>query len=138
MAKLKVIPDTDTFHFFNANPKCRRTGDCVVRAISSYLGRTWECVYVDLAYYGIEHGTAMDCPETYVGYLKQQGHTKLPMPRRDDNTRYTAAEFCKEIAKPGRVYLLSLAGHLTFVGVDRRIWDTWDCGGKSVGNYWVY
>lgn len=136
MAKLKVIPDNETFHWFNMNPKGRRTGDCVVRALSAFFGESWERIYFELAKLGIERCTAMDCPETYERYLSDRGLTKSKMPRRNDNTRYTAKEFCKEIAEPGHVYVLSLAGHLTYVGPDCKIWDIWDCGDKSVGNYW--
>lgn len=29
---MKTLPDTSSFHFHNANPKNRRTGDCVVQS----------------------------------------------------------------------------------------------------------
>ncbi len=134
--KKKIVPDTDTFHFSNLNPKGRSTGDCVVRAFAAFLNLSWEQVYTELAQFGLEHATAMNCPETYVKFLLSKGWEKEPMPRRSDRTKYTGREFCKELAKPGYVYILAMAGHLTFVGADSRIWDTWDCGEKSVGNVW--
>jgi hypothetical protein len=92
---------------------------------------------MDLSERGYCNGQMMNWPDNYIGYLKEEGYEKQRMPRRDDNTKYTAREFCQEIAKPGHYYVLSLANHLTFVGPDCRIWDTWDCGYKTVGNYWV-
>ena len=77
----------------------------------------------------------MDEPGCYATLLKGLGYEKQKMPRRADNTRYTATEFCKELADTDREYILSLAGHLTHVK-DRKIRDTWDCGCKRVGNYW--
>lgn len=35
-------PDTSVFHYFNANPKNKFGGDCVVRAITTALGQPWE------------------------------------------------------------------------------------------------
>lgn len=34
----KIPPETSTFHFHNENPKGRRTGDCVIRAIARATG----------------------------------------------------------------------------------------------------
>lgn len=137
MAKMKVIPDNETFHFHNENPKGRCTGDCVTRAISAFLEQTWKDTFMELAVYGCKRATDMDCPETYGPYLEMKGYEKQKMPRRFGGKRYTAAEFCKELAEPGKRYILSLAGHLTYIGPDCRIYDTWDCGAKCVGNYWV-
>lgn len=136
MAKMKREQDTATFHFSNVNPKGRKTGDCVVRAISAFLGESWEQVYRELAELGIKRGTAMDCPETYVKFLETRGFVKCPMPRHADGTRFTGREYCERLAVGGWVYILSMAGHLTFVNADGRIWDIWDCGEKSVGNVW--
>lgn len=136
MSKVKRIPDNETFHWFNANPKGRRTGDCVVRAISKFLCFSWERTYQELVDWGIEHATAMDCPETYEKFLLSLGWEKEAQPRKEDGKKYTASEFCKQIAKPGYVYILSLANHLTYIGPDNRIWDIWDCGEKCVGNFW--
>ena len=136
MGRLKVTPDTETYHFVNVNPKGRRTGDCVVRAISQFLGWTWERTYRELAEWGIEHATMLDCPEAYEKFLLSKGWEKERQPRNADGTKITVAEFCKKIAEPGTVYIVAMANHLTYIGPDCRINDIWDCGGKCVGNYW--
>ena len=136
MAKCKRKPDNETFHWVNVNPKGVRAGDCVIRAISAFLHWSWEKTYEMLAVRGMRTGYVINDDENYQSFLADKGFAKQKQPRRGDNTKYTASEFCKEIAKPGHIYVLRLANHLTFVGPDCKIWDTWDCGHKSVGNYW--
>ena len=137
MGRLKITPDNETYHWNNLKPKGRRTGDCVTRAIAAFLHQSWEQTYRDLAEFGIKHGTAMGCPETYEMFLKSKGFEKRPMPRRSWGAKFTVKEFCTEIAESGVAYVVSMANHLTFVGPDSRIHDIWDCGEKCVGNYWM-
>ena len=37
MRRQQKYPDTKTFHFYNANPYKRITGDCITRAITTAL-----------------------------------------------------------------------------------------------------
>lgn len=136
MAKCKKRPDHETFHWVNLNPKGNAAGDCVVRAICAFLHWDWEKTYKELAEHGLKTGYIINDDENYQTFLSAKGFEKKKMPKRGDGSKYTATEFCKEIAQPGHEYVLRLANHLTFVGPDCRIWDCWDCGYKSVGNYW--
>lgn len=136
MTRIKKLPDHETFHFFNLNPFGKRAGDCVIRAVSAFLQLGWETTYRELADNGIKNGYIVNDDENYQMYLAQKGYEKHKQPRKPNGNKYTAQEFCKEIAKPGHEYVLRLANHLTYVGPDRRIWDTWDCCYKTVGNYW--
>ena len=136
MSKIKKIPDNGTFHFSNLNPKGQRAGDCVIRAISAFMRWDWERTYRELAERGIKAGYIVNDDENYQSFLAEKGFEKHKQPRRGNCFKFTAAEFCKEIAEPGKTYLLRLAHHLTFVGPDCKIWDTWDCWFKTVGNYW--
>ena len=136
MSKCKRRSDTETFKFSNLNPKGQKTGDCVIRAVAAFLGWTWERTYRELAEWGMEHGWMLNSDENFESFLLAKAWEKERMPRRADNTRFTAKEFCQQIAEPGTVYLIRLAHHLSFIGPDCRIWDTWDCGRRSVGNFW--
>ena len=71
--------------------------------------------------------------------MEFKGWGKNPQPRKADGTKYTVAEFCTKLAKPGQRYLVSMAGHVVAV-VDCKAWDTWDCTDwrytRCVGNFW--
>lgn len=130
-------PETDVFCYYNANPKQRITFDCVIRAISAFTGDTWADTYRQMVEVAIKHAVSHDGKDGIKHYMNSKGYVMHKMPRRADNSRYTAAEFCREIAVAGNEYVLSLAGHLAYVDANQRVRDIWDCTGKSVGNYWV-
>lgn len=121
---------------FNANPKNKKTEDCVIRAISKGLNQKWEDTYLEMAKFCIKKGYMLNGKNGYKTYLKSKGYEMCKMPRREDRTRYTIKEFVEEIAEPNKTYIIKVANHLTLVqnGV---LYDTWDCSKKSVGNYWV-
>lgn len=136
MKRIQKYPETETFHYHNANPKGRIGGDCVIRAIAVFLGITWEQCFREMTEVALKHYALVDEPKTYVAYLQEKGFAKMPQPRKADNTKYTGKEFCEEIAKDGKRYVVSMANHLSLV-FNKKIWDIWDCTGKTVGNYWV-
>ena len=55
-SRREKYPDTKTFKFYNANPKEKFTGDCVVRAICTALGKPYEEVYRELLELCLENG----------------------------------------------------------------------------------
>lgn len=117
----------------NLNPKERKTGDCVVRAIAYATHKSWDDVYKGLCDIGFKMKRMPNEKQVYEKYLEEVGWLKFKQPRKLDFTKYTIDEFCKQFPKD--VYIVSMANHLTTVA-DREIIDTWDCGHKSVGNYW--
>ena len=137
MKRTDRFPETSTFHYFDANPADRITTDCVIRAVCMFTRKTWAETYRDLTEVGIENSIDGQDVKGVELYLAKYGWQKMKQPRKADGSKYTAREFCQQIAKAGSVYVLSLANHLTYVSETRQIWDIWDCGGKCVGNYWV-
>lgn len=121
---------------YNKNPKNKRTGDCVIRAISEATNNTWENVYMELAKLGIEQGLILNDTANWRKYLEILGYKQEKMPRRKDNTRYTVEEFCVELAELNKTYIVKVANHITLVR-NKNLYDTWDCSYKSVGNYWT-
>ena len=121
---------------YNANPKGRKTTDCVIRAICTALNISWKDCYISLVEFSIKQGLMCNDKRAYTTYLKAKGYEMQKMLRRKDNTRYTVKEFIDEIADPKAIYILSIANHLTTVK-DKALLDTWNCSRKSVGNYWV-
>ena len=107
--------------------------DCVVRAIASFFGKSWDEVYLALGEIGFELKDMPNSKQVYEKYLLQLDYTKMKMPRREDNTRYTVKEFVEELCQNA---IVSVANHLTCVK-DGKLIDSWDCSHKSVGNYFT-
>ena len=148
---IKKIPsDTMTFKFFNANPKDKRSGDCVLRAISTATGKTWDEVLDDLVAYAHKYKLMPNDPKCYGRYLEDLGFIKMPQPRKDDNTKYTGSEFCKRCSinyTHGETIVAHIGGHHTVAimptregdGINDRykVLDIWNSTNGAVGNYWI-
>lgn len=135
MTRANKYPETATFHYYNNNPKARIGGDCVARGVALFLNITWEECVREMTECGLKHGLVFNDRKTIDLYLKEKGYEKMKQPRRRDDTKYTVKEFCEELATKNKRYLVSVASHVTVV-LNNKVWDTWNCGWKSVGNYW--
>ena len=121
---------------YNANPKNKKTGDCVIRAISTALNQDYWKTLDEMVEVTKKTGYYMSYKNGFEAYLKSKGYEKQKMPKRPDNTRYTVEEFADELAMPCYNYILNVANHLTCLkGQD--LYDIWNCSRKSVGNYWI-
>lgn len=118
----------------NLNPTGKKYGDCVVRALMKANGKSWAETYSDLCAIGLEMYAMPNDKAVYEKYLEQNGWKKQKMPRFEDNSRYTVSEFSEE--NPKGTFVITVANHITTV-VDGILYDTWDCGHKSICNYWV-
>ena len=133
-SRQKKYPNTDTFEYYNANPKGKLTTDCVARAISTVLEQTWEYTVIYLAQFTIETGYDTHDPKGYGKYLESKGWTKQKQPRKTNNNKYTGKEFCK-IFKGTCVANIG-GGHVVCVR-DGKILDTWDSTEYTIGDYWT-
>ena len=97
MKRQDKYPETSTFHYYNANPKNRITGDCWARAICTALEIPYEQVVMEMA--EMQCKTGYDASELIGRYLKSKGWKKQSQPRKDDNTKYTVEEFCWQLQK---------------------------------------
>lgn len=121
---------------YNNNPKHKRTGDCVIRAIALACNLSWEKVYMDLAQLGCKKGFMINDNKNWQLYLKNLRYSKQKMPRKPNNKKYTVKEFADILADEDCTYIINIAKHLTVVK-NKKLFDTWDCSGKCVGNYWI-
>lgn len=146
MKRQDKYPETSTFHYHNANPYNRITTDCVVRAISTATKIPYNQVVMEMAELQCETGYDDGDTKLYDKYLQAKGFIKYKQPRKDDGTKYTGKEFCKEISK--RFELLGSkivanigGGHVVCIkdhdGMGHKVWDTWNSTGGCIGNYWV-
>lgn len=151
MRREEKYPDTETFHFYNANPKGKYTTDCVIRAISVATDIPYEAVLREMAEQQIRTGYDMSETKAIEKYLKTKGWRKQPQPRKEDNTKYTGEEFCQllsvnerkgfgnVIANIGGHHIVAIVPSCMGDGINDRfkVYDTWNSTGGCIGNYWI-
>lgn len=141
MKRQDKYPSTSTFRYYNANPKGKITGDCVVRAICTAMERPYNEVYRELFEFSIECGLMLNDTKCYEKYLESKGWYKQKQPRKYNGTKYTGKEFCKMAKEftldyPERI-IAHIGGHHIVAIVDGRVWDIWDSTDGCIGNYWT-
>lgn len=136
MKRQEKYQDTSTFHYYNANPKNKIGGDCVIRAICTALNQSWEQTVRELTEVGIKYGYIVDDPHTYKRYLKAKGWVMHKQPRKVDDTKYTGKEFC-ERARRYENYIAHIGGNHIVAIVDGKVNDIWDSTNGCIGNYWT-
>lgn len=133
-SRREKYPDTKTFKFYNANPKGKFTGDCVIRAICTALDKRYEEVYRELLELCLKNGYSIASKENYAKYLELQGWTKMKQPRKSNNTKYTGEEFCKIY---NGTYIANIGGNHVVCIKNGKVHDIWDSTDGCIGNYWV-
>ena len=138
-------PETKTFHFYNANPKNRITGDCVTRALCTALDIPYNQCVMEQAEIQCRTGYDNATAQGINYYLKDKGWAKNAQPRKDDGTKYTGKEWCEKISKDkrfkGKSIVANIGGHHTVCikEIDGRfkVFDHWNSTDGCIGNYWV-
>ena len=144
-------PDTDTFQYYNANPRNKVTSDCVIRALCTAMHKPYTEVVMELAHMQCE--TGYDDGDTVLinKYLEKNGWKKCKQPRKADNTKYTGKEFCRKLAHPSyseeldtlpgdyncQSVIANIGGHHIVAIVGFKVHDIWDSTYKTIGNVWV-
>ena len=130
-----TISLTTPYHYYNCNPQRRLTDDCVIRAISSATGDSWEQTMKELAEYSIKTGYMLNTPECYGKYLKDKGFVKQKQPIYSNNTKMRFKDCVKKF--DGHAVCHCGQGHVTYVA-DNSVWDIWDTSDEVVGIYFVH
>lgn len=123
------------FYKQNINPKNKRTGDCVIRALAGASGKPYKQVAQELFDLWMQTGYCFNDKHTYEKWLEQNGFVKMKQPRKWDNTKYLVSEI-DELIGSEDVVVISVANHLTYVE-DDAVFDLWDCRKKTIGNYYI-
>lgn len=121
------------FIFTNPNPTKKLVGDCTIRAISIFLQKSWDDIYMDLAILGLCMGDMPSSNGVWSTYLRQNGGARRILPN-DCPFCYTVKDFCRE--NPIGIFLLTTGSHVVTV-IDGNYYDTWDSGDEIIINYWV-
>lgn len=143
-------PDTETFHYYNCNPKNKIASDCVVRAIATATGISWEDTLQALTDLSKKTGYMVNEKKCYGRYLESLGWVKLKRPRKPDGTVYTGNDFCYTLTHPTYSEELQLGvdfdinrivahmgTHHVVAIISGQIWDTWNSSSGTVGIIWV-
>jgi len=112
----------------NNNPKDRHVNDCVIRAIATVMGKSWDDIYLELMVYGFY---AKDLPNenTIWGqYLVDHGFVRKTLPDTCPFC-YTVRDFARDHDKG--VYILADGSHVVAV-VDGHYIDDRDSGDRTV------
>ncbi len=154
MRRQQKYPETSTFHYHNANPKNRITGDCRIRAISVSCEVPYNQVVMDLAKIQCETGYDQCANQGISILMERYGWVKHKQPRKADNTKYTGKEFCETLQRylvdtdvhgmmsdegiviAPRIFC-NIGGHHEVAVIDGKVWDTWNSTGGCIGNYWT-
>jgi hypothetical protein len=112
---------------YNANPDGNNVGDCVIRAISTALGQSWDRTFRDICLVGRIMRNMPSGNSVWQEYLDLRGW------RRFDGGNVTVREFCREF--PHGTYVLGLDGHVVCVK-DGELLDTWDSGECEILYVW--
>lgn len=122
----------------NVNPKNRKTGDCSTRALANILNITYEQALKEQCEAAIKKCYGITNKETIDYVMKKYGWEKQKQPRKLNGKKYQVYEMDEVLSteemETGALVLI--ANHWTVVR-DYLIEDIWDCGRKSVGNYWI-
>jgi hypothetical protein len=151
MTRQQKYPETSTFHYFNANPKNRKTGDCAIRAIATATGIAYNDVVMKLAKIQCDSGYEPTMDKGLELFMDSIGWIKHRQPRHEDNTKFTGKEFCTYlsvcykkdlgniIADIGGHHMVAIVPSCLGDGINDRfkVFDIWDSTDGCIGNYWT-
>lgn len=131
----KKLKHETVYRYYNCNPYNRSTADCVIRAICSATGDSWEQTLKKLAEYSIKTGYMLNTPECYGKYLEDNGYVKQKQLKHTNGQKVRFKEFCNLFE--GHAIAHCGQQHITYVA-DNCVWDIWNTEDEVVGNYWVH
>ncbi len=113
---------------FNNNPKGIKTGDCVIRAISLALDKTWDEVFDDLVKIAKEKSSVPNMDIVFFEYLSS--FDRITPKVEKGKKRMRVGDL------PKGTYIVKAANHVTCVK-DGVLMDSWDCRKKCAYRYWI-
>ena len=135
MSRTKAELPYSAYRYYNCNPHQKLTDDCVIRAICSSTGESWEDTMMILAKWSIKTGYMFNTPECYGSYLESIGYVKQKQPSQKDGKKVRFKDFCKNF--DGHAICHCGKGHMTYVA-DNHVWDIWNTENEVVGVYWLH
>lgn len=147
----KIPSDTGCFRFHDANPKGKKTGDCVLRALSVVFDRSWDDMLDDLVSYAHKYKQMANDPILYSKYVKDNGYVQVKQPVHADGTKVSGRDLCNAFSSMNdgvtHPVLLRLGTHhvsvISYVKDEKGIYhykvlDTWNCSEDKVGKMYMH
>ena len=138
-----------SYVYYNPNPERKRTSDCVVRALSKFLGVPWIEAYMELCVYGGFNSDMPSVNSVWASFLEHKGYKRRTVKDLCPHC-YTLKDFC--IDHPYGKFFVSLdvgyaelfstsnfgiiTGNHVVCVIDGDYFDTWDSGSEVVKYYW--
>lgn len=121
---------------YNRNPYENDTGDCIVRALSVAMDKSWDEVYIGIAAQGFMMKIMPSFNVVWRAYLKRMGFKRYVIPDTCPDC-YSVREFCKDHPLGTFVLATGMASGDHVVAVkDGNYIDTWDSGNEIPVLYW--
>lgn len=117
--------------FENPNPQGIFVGDCVIRALSIAMNRSWYEIYSDLCAKGLEMSDMPSSNRVWAEYLKEHGWRRHIVPDTCPSC-YTIRDFCGEHFKG--TYIVGTGSHAVAV-IDGSYYDAWNSGSEAALYY---
>lgn len=126
-----------SFVYYQPNNKDLKdvAGDCVIRALTKALDKTWAEVFDELVPIAREHQVLMNDKICYEELLAKYGFTYVGISNKKGSKRPTVKSFSLEHRNDKTVYFLNVAHHCVTVQ-GGFYYDIWDCGEKCLYGYW--
>lgn len=115
------------YSYFNPNPRSKRVGDCVIRALSKATDKSWEETFIELCLLAYIAGDLPSSNKIWDTYLTSQGFTRHIVSAECLDC-YTINDFCEEY--PQGIYVIGTGTHCVAV-VDGCVFDTWQSGDET-------
>lgn len=120
------------YRFYNPNPSNIRVGDCVIRALSKALKKSWEGIYVSLCAEGLLFHDMPSSDYVWGMFLKKNGfQQKMVESICPDCT--TVQRFADN--HPDGVYVVKTQSHTICIR-EGCWWDSWNSGEEIVLYFW--
>ena len=125
------------YEYYNANPKNKKTTDCVVRALVVATGKSYETVLRELVELSLQTGWFIAEKRLEDRFLELNGFIKHKQPRKwYDGSKYDIGEIDELEDCLDKIVIIRCTHHLTVVK-DFTLYDIWDCRGRTILNYYT-
>lgn len=115
----------------NPNPRGRRVGDCVIRAIAIATGMPWGRVYAALCRVGWDESDMPSSNRVWGLYLYRLGFKPFILPAACPQC-VTVRAFCRMF--PRGSFIIGTGSHAVAV-IDGDYYDSWDSGDQVPAYY---